>query len=70
MVSSAGILAGLTLAYFGTRVIRSLLFGVSPVEPLVYVAAVSILALVVALACAAPAWRAVRVPAVEVLRAE
>jgi ABC-type lipoprotein release transport system permease subunit len=47
-----------------------MLFGVSPLDPLVYVAAVSTLAAVVALACVGPAWRAIRVPAVEVLRAE
>ena len=46
------------------------LFGVSPLEPLVYVAAVSTLAAVVALACVGPTWRAIRVPAVVVLRAE
>jgi predicted permease len=70
IVSSAGIIIGLTLTFFGTRLIQSMLFGVSPLEPLVYVAAVSTLAAVVALACAGPAWRAMRVPAVEVLRAE
>ena len=70
IVSSAGIIIGLTLTFFGTRLIRSMLFGVSPLDPLVYVAAVSTLAAVVALACVGPAWRAIRVPAVEVLRAE
>jgi predicted permease len=70
VVASLGIVIGLSLSYFGTRLIQSLLFGVSPVEPTVYAAAVMMLMLVVAIACAGPAWRAVRVQSVEVLRAE
>jgi len=69
-VSSLGVVIGLSLSYFGTRVIQSMLFGVSPLDPTVYVAAVATLTLVVALACIGPAWRALRVQAVEVLRAE
>jgi len=70
VVSSLGVLVGLSLSYFGTRVIRSLLFGVSPVDPAVYVAAVATLTLVVALACIAPALRALRVQPVEILRTD
>ena len=69
-VSSLGVLLGLGLSYFGTRAIRSMLFGVSPLDPQAYVAAIATLLLVVALACIGPALRAVRVQAVEVLRAE
>jgi ABC-type lipoprotein release transport system permease subunit len=47
-----------------------MLFGVSPLDPAVYVVAVLTLTMVVAIACVGPAWRAVRVQAVEVLRAE
>ena len=70
VVASLGIVIGLSLSYFGTRLIQSMLFGVSPVDPAVYVAAVITLTMVVAVACVGPAWRAVRVQAVEVLRAE
>jgi predicted permease len=70
LVSSIGIVIGLALSYFGTRLIQSMLFGVSPLDPAVYVAAVFTLTMVVAIACIGPAWRAVRVQAVEVLRAE
>jgi predicted permease len=69
-VSSLGVLVGLCLSYFGTRVIRSMLFGVSPLDPAAYLAAIATLLLVVALACIGPAVRALRVHAVEVLRAE
>ena len=70
VVSSIGIVIGLALSYFGTRLIQSMLFGVSPLDPAVYVVAVLTLTMVVAIACVGPAWRAVRVQAVEVLRAE
>jgi uncharacterized membrane protein YqjE len=70
VVASIGIVIGLTLSYFGARLIQSMLFGVSVLDPTVYVAAVLTLTMVVAIACVAPAWRAVRVQPVEVLRAE
>jgi hypothetical protein len=69
-VSSLGILVGLALSYFGTRLIRSMLFGVSPLDPEAYFAAIATLLLVVTLACIGPAVRALRVQAVEVLRTE
>jgi predicted permease len=69
-VSALGVLVGLALSYFGTRVIGSMLFGVSALDPRAYVAAIATLLLVVALACIGPAVRVLRVQAVEVLRAE
>jgi putative ABC transport system permease protein len=69
-VSSLGVVVGLCLSYFGTRVIRSMLFGVSPLDPRAYFAAIATLLLVVALACIGPAVRALRVQAMEVLRTE
>jgi predicted permease len=70
LVASVGMGIGLTLSYFGTRLIQSMLFDVSPLDPAIHVAAVLTLTMVVAVACLGPAWRAVRVQAVEVLRAE
>lgn len=70
VVSATGSVIGLSLSYVGTGLIQSLLFGVSPLAPAVYVAAAITLAMVVAIACVGPAWRAVRVRPVEVLRAE
>ena len=69
-VSTVGVLFGLGLSYFGTRALRSMLFGVSPLDPQAYLAAIATLLLVVALACIGPALRVVRMQAVEVLRAE
>jgi predicted permease len=70
VVSGIGVALGLGLAAVGTRLIQRMLFGVSPLDPAVYAAAVTTLALVVALACAGPTWRALRVRAADVLRAE
>jgi ABC-type lipoprotein release transport system permease subunit len=47
-----------------------MLFGVSRLDPATYLTAIATLTLVVALACIGPGLRALRVPAVEVLRAE
>jgi ABC-type antimicrobial peptide transport system permease subunit len=69
-VSALGIAIGLLLSYFGTRVIERMLFGVSRLDPATYLTAIATLTLVVALACIGPGLRALRVPAVEVLRAE
>jgi predicted permease len=69
-VSSLGVLIGLSLSYFGTRVIQTMLFGVSPLDPAAYFAAIATLTLVVALACLGPALRSVRGQTVEMLRVE
>jgi predicted permease len=69
-VATLGTVIGLSLSYLGTRLVESMLFGVTALDPAVYAAAVLTLAAVVAFACIGPAWRAVRVPAVDVLRAE
>ncbi|MEX2270126.1 MAG: ADOP family duplicated permease [Vicinamibacterales bacterium] len=70
MVSVSGVVAGLGLAWFGTRMVSSMLFGVSRLDPMAYVAAVATLVMVVVLSCIAPTLRALRVQPVEVLRAE
>jgi putative ABC transport system permease protein len=70
LVASIGTVIGLTLSYFGTRLIQRLLFGVTPLDPAIYAASAIALAAVVALACIGPAWRATRVHAAEVLRAD
>ena len=70
VVLALGLVVGLPVAYFGTRLIQSRLFAVSPVDPTVYASAAGILTVVVVLACAVPAWRAMRVSPLEVLRSE
>jgi ABC-type antimicrobial peptide transport system permease subunit len=65
-----GSIAGLAAAYAGADLMKSLLFGVAPLDPATYAAAAGALALVGAIACAAPALRAVRVDPLRALRNE
>jgi predicted permease len=65
-----GITIGLFLAWRLTPLLRSLLFGVSPYDPLTFLAIAAFLAAVGALACYAPARRATRVDTVVALRYE
>ena len=67
-VALAGIGAGLATAFAGSRVIESLLYGVSPRDPVVF-AATTIVLLAVALgACWLPARRAAKLNPIEALR--
>ncbi len=50
--------------------IRSLLYGTKPLEPMVFASMVATLMLVAAGACAAPAWRASSIDPMQALRAE
>ena len=63
---AAGLGGGLALA----RLLQSMLFEVGPHDPLTFALIAALLALVAALACAAPAYRAVRVDPAAALRAE
>jgi predicted permease len=64
--------AGLgTLVAFGvTRFVASLLYGVSPADPLTFVVAPSFVIVVALIACSLPARAAARVDPVDVLRSE
>lgn len=69
-LTAAGLVVGLAAAAGLTRVLRSRLYGVEPLDPLTYGLG-GLLLLVVALAASwIPARRATRVPVVEVLREE
>jgi len=65
-----GVVTGLAFALALTRVLQSLLFGVTAHDPLVFAANAALLLVVAGLACALPAWRATRVNPVVALRAE
>ena len=59
---------GLLLALVATRLLARLLFGIAPADPPTFAAAALLQFAVIALACAAPAWRATRVDPVVALR--
>jgi predicted permease len=63
-----GVVVGLIAAQGATHLMASLLFGVSPADPLTFVGVPVTLALVALIACWIPARRAVRIPAVAALR--
>lgn len=65
-----GVALGLLGALAATRVLRSLLFGVSATDPVTLAGAALFLVAVAALASYAPARRAARVDPIEVLRGE
>jgi predicted permease len=66
----AGIVGGLAGATLLTRLMGSLLFGVSTADPAVYLGISVVLLLVAASACLLPAWRATRVDPVVALHSE
>ena len=66
----AGVAVGLGLAFFATRILASLLFGVTATDPLTYAAVACLLVGIAALASYIPARRATRIDPIEALRAE
>jgi predicted permease len=69
-LAGLGLLLGVAGAVALRRVLASLLFGVTPTDPLIYVAVVTLLALVSFLACLFPAQRAARVDPLTALHSE
>jgi len=66
----AGVLVGLSAAFALSRLIASLLFGVTPTDPLTIAAVVALISLVAVVACYLPALGATRVDPMLVLRDE
>jgi putative ABC transport system permease protein len=69
-VTLAGMGFGLLAAVWSSRMMASMLFEVSRLDPLTYVEVVVLLLGVAGVACALPAWRAVNVDPAATLRAE
>ena len=70
IVIGAGILVGACLSLMGTRLVSSLLFGLSPRDPLTLAASAVLLLLVSIASGLLPAWRAANVNPTDALRVE
>jgi hypothetical protein len=68
VVTAVGVVLGIACAFETTRLMGYLLYQVSPRDPIVFAAAVAIVALSAAVACVIPAWRATRTDPAHVLR--
>ena len=69
-LAGAGIVLGLIGAIRSTQLLRSLLFGVGPTDPITFVVVPLLLVVVALLACWLPARRAAAVDPMEALRSE
>jgi predicted permease len=70
VVSLGGVAVGLTAALAATQLVKSLLFGVTPRDPVTLFAAPTLLVAIAILASVVPAMRAARVDPMMALRAE
>jgi putative ABC transport system permease protein len=69
-LAAIGLAAGALGAWFLTRLMQKLLYGVTPSDPLTFASVAAVLALVAAAAASVPGLRATRVDPVVALRAE
>jgi ABC-type antimicrobial peptide transport system permease subunit len=65
-----GIAPGVLGAYAAARGMSSLLFGIAPSDPATFATAVGVTVLMVLAGTLVPAWRAMRLTPMSVLRAE
>jgi len=69
-VAALGLGLGVLLAATLSRLIASLLFGITPLDPVAFLAAPALLLLAATAACLLPAWRGAAVEPTEALRCE
>jgi putative ABC transport system permease protein len=67
---SLGVAVGLTATAVASRAVVTLLFGVSPIDPVTYAGGTALLLAVSAIACCIPAWRAARIDPATTLKAQ
>ena len=67
-LTGIGVAIGLAAAIAGTRLLRSLLFDVSPTDPLVLVTTALLLVAIATIASLAPTRRAAKIDPVEAMR--
>jgi putative ABC transport system permease protein len=68
LLSGIGLVIGLAASFGLTRVLRTLLFNVTPTDPLTLASVAGVMIIVAVVACFVPAWRATRVDPLVVLR--
>jgi len=70
ITAAVGLATGLLSAWLVSGVLSSLLFGISPRDPMTFATVAGLLGVVALVACALPAWRVTRVDPLKALRVE
>jgi ABC-type antimicrobial peptide transport system permease subunit len=70
ILASIGLAVGLAIVFILARFLTSMLYGVSPTDPITFIAITFLLAAVALVACYIPARRAARVDPMVALREE
>ena len=70
LLTGFGIALGLAGALAASQALVTLLFGISPLDPLTYMGVIALMMAVSVIACWTPAWRAARLDPATTLRAE